>query len=65
MQGVSIAARHKYGCRVLQRLLEHARHDQLNGLVDALLAKAIPLSRHYFATYVMQHILEAPQICHF
>jgi len=52
------AARHKYGCRVLQRILEHCRADQVKPIVDELLADAIMLSKHPYASYVLQHIFE-------
>lgn len=52
------AARHRYSCRSLQRLLEHLTPGQLKPLVEALLANAISLSRHVYANYVMQHVVE-------
>jgi hypothetical protein len=52
------AARHKYGCRVLQRVLEHCRAEQVGSIVDELLADATMLSRHPYGSYVMAHILE-------
>jgi len=55
---VGQAARHKYGCRVLQRILEHCRADQVKPLVDELLAEALQLSKHPYASFVMQHIFE-------
>lgn len=51
-------ARHRYGCRVFERLLEHCPPSQLQGLIDDALAAAVPLCAHPFANYVMQHILE-------
>jgi hypothetical protein len=55
---VGHAARHKYGCRVLQRILEHCRADQVKPIVDELLADAMTLSKHPYASYVMQQIFE-------
>eukprot|EP00929_Paragymnodinium_shiwhaense_P104565 TRINITY_DN6912_c1_g3_i1.p1 TRINITY_DN6912_c1_g3~~TRINITY_DN6912_c1_g3_i1.p1 ORF type:complete len:420 (+),score=75.39 TRINITY_DN6912_c1_g3_i1:101-1261(+) len=52
------AAKHRYGCRSIQRLLEHCRPDQLSQLVDVLLNNCIALSRHVYANYVIQHVLE-------
>lgn len=57
-QSVRIAARHRFGCRVLQRLLEHGQPGIIRSLVEALLADAKALCRHRFANYVMQHLLE-------
>jgi len=50
-------ARHKFGCRLLQRLFEHCRQDQVDELGDVLISEAIPLSRHCYGNYVMQHLL--------
>jgi len=52
------AARHRYGCRVLQRLLEHCPPEQKNRLVEELLTEAVTLCTHIFGNYVMQHLLE-------
>jgi len=52
------AARHKYGCRVLQRLFEHCRPDQMHPIVEVLLANARELSRDPFANFVVQHLFE-------
>jgi len=51
-------ARHKYGCRILQRLLEHCRMDQLHRLVAELMASAVSLSKHAYANFVIQHLFE-------
>merc|ERR1712176_790001 len=48
----------QYGCRILQRLLEHSRPDQVQGLVEDLLAEALLLSKHIYGHFVMQHIIE-------
>mmetsp|Transcript_7221 Transcript_7221/g.18481 ORF Transcript_7221/g.18481 Transcript_7221/m.18481 type:complete len:339 (+) Transcript_7221:60-1076(+) len=55
---VSQAARHKYGCRIVQRLLEQASPQQLHGLIEALIAKGASVSRHVYGNYVMQHLME-------
>jgi mRNA-binding protein PUF3 len=55
---VTAMARHKYGCRVLQRLLEHCREDQLELLEKSLLPDTISLCGHKFGNYVIQHLLE-------
>lgn len=65
-KGVAAAARHKYGCRIIQRLLEHCEPEQLADLADTLIADSIALSRHVYANFVMQHLLEhgaAPLRC--
>jgi hypothetical protein len=55
---VARAARHRYGCRVLQRLFEHCSPNQLHEIAEDLLQHAVPLCSHIFAKYVMQHLLE-------
>lgn len=55
---IAQAARHKYGCRILQRLLEECLPEQVQRLVDVLIADALELSVHNYGNYVMQHVLE-------
>jgi len=52
------AARHEFGCRIVQRLLEHCQPEQVKGLVEQLLIDAVALSKHMYGNYVMQHVLE-------
>merc|ERR1719387_1378260 len=51
-------AKHRFGCRVAQRLLEHAPEDMIYPLAEAIAGEAEVLARHQFANYVVQHILE-------
>jgi pumilio RNA-binding family len=51
-------ARHKFGCRVLQRILEHCSTEQVSGIVHPLILSASKCSQHIYAHYVMQHICE-------
>jgi len=53
---VAAAARHRYGCRVLERLIERASQTEL--LVAEVLANASTLSRHPFGNFVVQHVLK-------
>merc|ERR1712048_1133311 len=55
---IASSAQLKYGCRVIQRLLEHLREDQLHDICEELLANAIKLSGHHYGSYVMQHLAE-------
>lgn len=52
------AARHRFGCRVLERLLEHCLPKQISILAADVLAQATELCVHPFANYVMQHLVE-------
>lgn len=56
--GVGAAARHRYGCRVLQRLFEHCSPTQLEVIVEHLLSDAVELCKHTWGVYVMQHLFE-------
>lgn len=60
MQGARVLqmARHKFGCRILQRLLENCRHDQMASIIDIILSRALACSQHMYANYVMQHVCE-------
>merc|ERR1719424_1600734 len=51
-------ARHRFGCRVVERLLEHCEAQLTAPIVTAVVAEIDSLSRHPFANYVVQHILE-------
>jgi len=50
--------RHRFGCRVAERLLEHCEAGLTAPIVAAVVADIDSLSRHPFANYVIQHILE-------
>mmetsp|Transcript_56508 Transcript_56508/g.109048 ORF Transcript_56508/g.109048 Transcript_56508/m.109048 type:complete len:423 (-) Transcript_56508:196-1464(-) len=54
----SALARHRYGCRVLERLIEHFPPSDLALLVDEVLEEALHLCRHVYGNFVMQHVLE-------
>jgi hypothetical protein len=57
--GVEIA-RHRFGCRILCRILEFGSFDDphTRALFDEILIHAETLIRHSFGSYVMQHVLE-------
>lgn len=59
----SYVARHKFGCRVLERIIEHFPACPGTGLalsrfLDGLLQNALSHFFHSFSTFVVQHILE-------
>uniref|UniRef100_A0A7S4PXU3 PUM-HD domain-containing protein n=1 Tax=Alexandrium monilatum TaxID=311494 RepID=A0A7S4PXU3_9DINO len=54
---VSQAARHCFGCRIVERLLERCPPEQVEGLAEALLDDALALSAHRYGNYVVQHLL--------
>merc|ERR1712176_548942 len=45
-------ARHKFGCRLLQRLFEHCRADQVHHLGGILLTEGIQLCRHNYGNSI-------------
>ncbi|KAF8654193.1 hypothetical protein AX16_003722 [Volvariella volvacea WC 439] len=49
---------HPYGCRVLQRCLEHLPDDQTRPLLDELHKYTINLMQDQFGNYVIQFVLE-------
>ncbi|KNZ71768.1 Pumilio like protein [Termitomyces sp. J132] len=51
-------ATHPYGCRVLQRCLEHLPEETTRHLMDELHKYATNLMQDQFGNYVMQYILE-------
>lgn len=57
-KGVMQAAHHRFGCRILQRLLEHCSEEQMAPIVEVLLNSALDLSSHTYGHYVMMHLFE-------
>jgi len=59
----AFVARHRFGCRVLERVIEHfpacpQAGAELAYFLEGILQDAAPHCYHSFATFVMQHILE-------
>jgi len=52
------AAKHRYGCRVFQRLLERCTAEQLSPLVEPVIANFLSMAQDPFGNYVVQHLLE-------
>merc|ERR1712187_417170 len=52
-------SRHRFGCRIICRLVEHLGSDpMLKDLIDEILKDAGELCRHSFAHHVMECVLE-------
>merc|ERR1712242_218171 len=51
-------ARHRFGCRVPERLVEHGTAAQMASLCDQCAFHAEELSRHEFGNFVVQSLLE-------
>ncbi|KAI8544847.1 hypothetical protein RHMOL_Rhmol08G0326800 [Rhododendron molle] len=54
---VATLSTHPYGCRVIQRVLEHCS-DDLQCIVDEILESAYVLAQDQYGNYVTQHVLE-------
>ncbi|ESO06703.1 hypothetical protein HELRODRAFT_106294 [Helobdella robusta] len=51
-------AMHPYGCRVIQRILEHCTTEQIKPILDELLNETEILVHDQYGNYVIQHVLE-------
>mmetsp|Transcript_140588 Transcript_140588/g.356945 ORF Transcript_140588/g.356945 Transcript_140588/m.356945 type:complete len:518 (-) Transcript_140588:100-1653(-) len=52
------AAKHKFGCRIIQRIVEKCTSEMVNGLVEAILADFTAVARHPYGNYVAQNLLQ-------
>jgi len=52
------AAQHCFGCRVVERLLEHCTPEQVRPLVEDLLDAGPKLCTDQYGNFVVQHVLE-------
>lgn len=48
---------HSYGCRVIQRVLEHCAPVQIRPLLDEIIYKCRDLVKDQFGNYVVQHVI--------
>ncbi|KAI3873672.1 hypothetical protein MKX03_021057 [Papaver bracteatum] len=56
---VATLSTHPYGCRVIQRVLEHCTDEQQSQIiVDEILESACALAQDQYGNYVTQHVLE-------
>lgn len=51
------AARHKYGCRIIQRVLGNCPQEQTADLISTLFDGFLSVARHAYGTHVMQQLL--------
>ena len=49
---------HPYGCRVIQRILEHCNPEQTNPILEELHDNIERLVQDQYGNYVIQHVLE-------
>jgi len=55
---VTSLAINKFGCRIVQKLLQHSTDEQKHILVKQIIERTIPLSYNAFGNYVIQFLLE-------
>lgn len=55
---------HPYGCRVVQRLLEHCLNCQTESLLQELLVHTEQLLQDQYGNYVVQHVLDHGEALH-
>lgn len=60
----ALVAKHRYGCRILERLIEHFPSEAMSDFVGELLDEAQDLSRHPYGNFVIQHVLEHGEQSH-
>lgn len=49
---------HPYGCRVIQRILEHCTPEQTAPILEELHSHTEQLVQDQYGNYVIQHVLE-------
>ena len=49
---------HPYGCRVIQRILEHCTSEQTTSILQELHDSTEQLLQDQYGNYVIQHVLE-------
>jgi len=52
------AARHRYGCRIIESLFSECPTEQLSQLAEVFLADAASLAGHMYGNFVIQRILQ-------
>lgn len=54
---VAALSMHSYGCRVIQRVLEHCSPEQIRPIVNEIIFKCRDLIKDQFGNYVVQHVV--------
>jgi len=62
--GWGAVAKHRFGCRVVERLLEHCPEEMTSPLLAAVIPDTCVMCRHSYGNYVVQHILEYSSQAH-
>lgn len=53
-----VVSKHRYGCRVVCRLIEHGTEDLMGSFLDEIQSDALSLSKHTFGNFAIQTALE-------
>mmetsp|Transcript_11949 Transcript_11949/g.14504 ORF Transcript_11949/g.14504 Transcript_11949/m.14504 type:complete len:476 (-) Transcript_11949:316-1743(-) len=54
-------AKHPYGCRVVQRVLENCSQERVGNVLDELINEIRELTSDQYANYVVQHVIQHQQ----
>lgn len=57
-RGPIVVAKHRFGCRVLERLIEHCSEHEIGPLIDPIISSSEMLCRHSYGNFVIQHLFE-------
>ena len=49
---------HQYGCRVIQRMLEHCEEAQIRPILNEVFERVLDLTKDQYGNYVISHVLE-------
>ncbi|DAZ94120.1 TPA: hypothetical protein N0F65_008984 [Lagenidium giganteum] len=54
---VAALSKHAYGCRVIQRVLEHCECEQIGAIYTEIIEQSRDLVKDQFGNYVVQHVI--------
>merc|ERR1712217_908258 len=57
-QGSITVAKHRFGCRVLERLIEHCSEFEIWDLIGPIIVNSEMLCRHVYGNFIIQHLIE-------
>ncbi|KAI9914346.1 hypothetical protein PsorP6_008156 [Peronosclerospora sorghi] len=60
----AVLSTHSYGCRVIQRVLEHCAPEQIRLLLSEIILKCHELVEDQFGNYVVQHVISHGELEH-
>lgn len=60
--GIQRVARHRHGCRIIQRLLDRGTAAQVQRITDDIVVASVSLSMDPYGNYVVQHVFESGDV---